>query len=318
MSGARAIADAKSQELDVIVFGSGIGEDVQRFAEYGADAIILLDDPALAGYTTDAYANALTRLAQDEKPSAILFSNMAVGADLAPVLAQRLDTGLVTDVIAISSVDDVVFTRETYSGSILEDLVFEETSRPMIATIRPKVMEAPLPSLGRTVPMVSKSLDGFGDVRQIVQEVVRRVSGRVELTEADLIVAGGRGVGGADGLKIIEELADVLGGAVGVSRPVVDEGWADMQLQVGQTGRKVAPRLYIACGISGAIQHVAGMSASKCVVAINKDPDADIFKVADYGIVADLFEAVPLMTAEFRRRLVDSHELVGQQGESKS
>ena len=282
LAAARRMAEEAGGDVSAVVLGSGLGEvDLDPLGAAGADAVLVLDDPALDPYTTDAYAAALETLITQR---------------------QRLGTGFVADVVGIEAdaQEGFVFTREPYSGKVLADVAFAADARPMVVTVRPKAFEPDAPVEGRTAPVLMQHVDGFGDVRQTVADVVRRASGRVELTEADIVVSGGRGTKGAEGFALVEELADVLGAAVGASRPAVDEGWTDIQFQVGQTGKTVAPSLYIACGISGSIQHMAGAAASKCIVAVNNDPQADIFKVADYGIVADLFEAVPLLTEAFR------------------
>ena len=285
LAAARRMAEEAGGDVSAVVLGSGLGEvDLDPLGAAGADAVLVLDDPALDPYTTDAYAAALETLITQRQPEALLLA------------------GFVADVVGIEAdaQEGFVFTREPYSGKVLADVAFAADARPMVVTVRPKAFEPDAPVEGRTAPVLMQHVDGFGDVRQTVADVVRRASGRVELTEADIVVSGGRGTKGAEGFALVEELADVLGAAVGASRPAVDEGWTDIQFQVGQTGKTVAPSLYIACGISGSIQHMAGAAASKCIVAVNNDPQADIFKVADYGIVADLFEAVPLLTEAFR------------------
>lgn len=300
---ARRMAEAQSTDVSAVVLGGQLGGlDFAPLGEAGADAVLVLDDASLATYATDAYAAALAALVAQHGPDALLFADGATGLDAGPVLAQRLDTGFVADVVAVEAdaQEGFLFTREPYSGKVLADIAFAPDARPMIVTVRPKAFDPSEPEKGRTAPVLMQHVDGFGDVRQTVVDVVRRASGRVELTEADAVVSGGRGTKGAAGFALVEELADVLGAAVGASRPAVDEGWTDIQFQVGQTGKTVAPSLYIACGISGSIQHMAGAAASKCIVAVNNDPQAEIFKVADYGIVADLFEAVPLLTEAFR------------------
>lgn len=299
----RRMADASGTDLTAVVLGGSVDEEaLAKLGQAGADAVAVLEDAALATYTTDAFATALVELVRQQEPDALLLANGATGLDLGPVLAQRLDTGFVADVVAVEPDADTgfVFTREPYSGKVQADVAFATDARPMIATIRPKGFDPAELDPARTAPIVMQHVEGFGDIRQTVADVVRKASGRVELTEADVVVSGGRGTKGAEGFKLVEDLADVLGAAVGASRPAVDEGWTDIQYQVGQTGKTIAPSLYIACGISGSIQHMAGASASKCIVAVNRDPEADIFKVADYGIVADLFEAVPLLTEAFR------------------
>lgn len=299
----RRMADAAGTDLTAVVLGGSADEEaLAKLGQAGADAVAVLEDAALATYTTDAFATALVELVRQREPDALLLANGATGLDLGPVLAQRLDTGFAADVVAVEADADAgfVFTREPYSGKVQADVAFAADARPMIATIRPKAFDPAEPNSARTAPIVMQHVEGFGDIRQTVADVVRKASGRVELTEADVVVSGGRGTKGAEGFKLVEDLADVLGAAVGASRPAVDEGWTDIQYQVGQTGKTIAPSLYVACGISGSIQHMAGASASKCIVAVNRDPEADIFKVADYGIVADLFEAVPLLTEAFR------------------
>lgn len=302
---ARRMAQAGGADVSAVVLGSGLADaDTAALGAAGADAVLVLDDAALGACAVEAHAAALEQLVASHEPDALLFADGAMGLAVGPLLAQRLDTGFVADVVAVEADDEAgfVFTREPYSGKVQADVAFAADARPMIATVRPKAFEPAAPDPTHRAPVIAQQVDGFGDVRQTVADVVRKASGRVELTEADVVVSGGRGVKGADGFALVEELADVLGAAVGASRPAVDEGWIDIQYQVGQTGKTVAPSLYIACGISGSIQHMAGAAASKCIVAVNRDAQADIFKVADYGIVADLFEAVPLLTEAFRAR----------------
>ena len=301
LSAARNLADEKQAGVSAVVFGSEISEDsLKALAYQGADKVIVLDDPALENYTIDAYANALLELINKHNPWLLMFSNTSTGIDMSPVVAESLNVGLITDVLAIEAGEELSFVRPPFSGKVLEKCSFVDEDELKIVTIRPKAININEPDETRALSVVQEAVSGFGDVRQIVKDIVHKVSERVELTEATYIVSGGRGVKGSEGFKPLEELADVMGAAVGASRVAVDEGWIDKQYQVGQTGKIVAPDLYIACGISGSIQHQAGMSQSKCIVAINNDPEADIFRIADYGIVADLFEAVPLLTQEMK------------------
>lgn len=301
----RKLADYLGEELQAVLIGQNINELATVLGESGADKIFLIDDPTLATYTTDGYTNALVDLIKTENPSIVLFPHNAVGKDLAPAVAQKLDAGQASDVIAIEYDNKLRFKRPIYAGKAYAHVTFTET-RPLIVTVRPKAFEAAHSQPGKQ-PVIVRHANGIdaAGLRQIVKDVVRKASGRVELTEADIVVSGGRGMKSAENFKILEELADVLGAAVGASRAAVDEGWREPQYQVGQTGKVVSPTLYIACGISGAIQHLAGMSSSKYIVAINKDPEAEIFKVADYGIVADLFEVVPVLTEEFKKALAE-------------
>lgn len=303
LSEARRLADAQGAPVTAVVLGSGIDDgSLAVLGHYGADTVMVLDDPALATFTGDAYAHALAELLGQASPSLVMFAASTTGVDLAPTAAQLMGAGLITEVTAIEQADGhTLFARPPYSGKVLEKAYFADESALNMITVRPKSMDVAEPDTARSATITRASVASFGDVRQIVKDVVHNVSARVDLTEAEFIVSGGRGVGGPDGFKTLEPLADVLGAAVGASRVAVDEGWIDKQFQVGQTGKIVAPQLYIACGISGSIQHQAGMGQSKFIVAINNDPDADIFQIADYGIVADLFEAVPLMTEEVKR-----------------
>lgn len=301
----KKMAEHLGEELVAVVFGKDIEGLAVTLGENGADKVIMLEDEKLAGYTTDAYSTALTALAREHQPTVILFANGSIGLDLAPAVAQKLDTGMVADVVDIGYDDQIVFKRPIYAGKAFADVIFNDNARPMIATIRPKTFTALEPQPGKLPQIVKAVTTEFGNLRQVIKEVVRKASGRVELTEADIVVSGGRGMKSAEQFKILEELADVLGAAVGASRAAVDEGWVDSQFQVGQTGKVVSPSLYIAAGISGAIQHLAGTGGSKCIVAINKDPEAPIFSVADYGIVADVFDVIPIMKEEFKMLLAE-------------
>lgn len=303
LSEARRLADAQGANVSVVVFGSHVDDaSLAQLGSYGADQVLVVDDPALADYTVDAYATALEALIEAHQPDTILFVASSTGQDLAPVIAQRTGAGLASEVEAIEQEEgETVYVRAPYSGKILEKCVFADPTGLKIVTLRPKAFAIAEPDRSRSATIVREARAGFGDIRQIVKDVLRVASDRIDLRDAEFIVSGGRGVKGPEGFDVLTPLADELGAAIGASRVAVEQGWIDKQFQVGQTGKIVAPQLYIACGISGSIQHQAGMGQSQCIVAINNDPEADIFRIADYGIVADLFEAVPMMVEEVKK-----------------
>lgn len=301
----RLLADRLGGELAAMVLGHGVGALAESLGQYGADKVYLADDERLGTYTTDAYTPVVAEIIRSVAPKLVLFGNTVLAKDLAPRVAQRLGAGLVTDCTGLELEDQAVrFVRPIYAGKAITR--GEIAGAPAILTVRPNVLGVAEVS-PRTPEVLPQKVElDPGALRQIVKEVVKKTAGRVELTEADIIVAGGRGMKGPENFKLLEELADVLGAAVGASRAAVDAGWCDHDIQVGQTGKTVSPTLYIACGISGAIQHLAGMLSSKYIVAINKDPEANIFKIANYGIVGDLFKIVPLLTEEFRKVLKEA------------
>jgi electron transfer flavoprotein alpha subunit len=302
----KLIADKLGEELSAVVVGQDIGACPEALAEGGASKVYLIESAALATYTTDGYAKAMAELISQEKPSLVLIAHNSLGKDLAPALAQKLKAGQVSDVIGIELENGVRFKRPIYAGKAYAFVSFTAAATTGVVTIRPKAFTPAERKAGASTQTVAFATSvSAADIRQIVKDVVSKASGRVELTEADVVVSGGRGMKSGENFKILEALADVLGAAVGATRAAVDEGWIETQFQVGQTGKVVSPTLYIACGISGAIQHLAGMSSSKFIVAINKDPEAEIFKVADYGIVADLFDVVPVLTREFKSVLAE-------------
>lgn len=298
LTAGRKAADALGEELCAVVAGKDLESMAPVLGDYGADKVYLLEDDALENYTTDGYANAVAALLKENQPTAFLLGYTVFGRDLAAQVAQKLETGLMSDCVDMAIEDgQLVFTRPIYAGKAFVKTSCPE-ARPVMATIRPNAFMAEENKKDAAIIKVTPTV---GDIRQQIKDIVRQVSQRPELTEADIIVSGGRGMKGPENFKIIEELADVLGAAVGASRAAVDAGWVPHSMQVGQTGKTVSPLLYIACGISGAIQHLAGMGSSKCIVAINKDPEANIFKVADYGIVGDLFEVVPILKEEIQK-----------------
>jgi len=295
LSEGRRIADQLGGELNALVLGDNIENISKELEPFGADRIIVAEDPALFEYLPDAYVNVIADVINKETPDVVILGASAQGKDIAARLSARLNAPLAMDCVAIRFEDNnLMATRYMYGGKILADVMLN--GKPKILAIRPNAMtiaraagtgsiEKCKVNIGTTfVKFIEKHLD----------------TARVELTEADTVVSGGRGMGGPD-FAVIEELAQVLEGAVGASRSAVDEGWRSSSDQVGQTGKVVSPNLYIACGISGAIQHLAGMSSSNVIVAINKDPEAPIFSKADYGIQGDLFEIVPLITEEIRK-----------------
>ncbi|WP_374719993.1 electron transfer flavoprotein subunit alpha/FixB family protein [Parageobacillus toebii] len=303
-----AIAAAKTIAQGGEVVSVLVGESVQSYANelffHGADRVVVVEHPNLKNYTSDGYSQALKAVIDAEKPEGIVFGHTSLGKDLSPKLAVKLNSGLVSDVVSVEEAGgNLIFTRPIYSGKAFEKKIV--TDGIIFVTVRPNNIQPLERDESRSGEVSNVSVD-IKDLRTIVKEVVRKTAEGVDLSEAKVIVAGGRGVKSAEGFKPLQELAEVLGGAVGASRGACDAGYCDYSLQIGQTGKVVTPDLYIACGISGAIQHLAGMSNSKVIVAINKDPEANIFKVADYGIVGDLFEVVPLLTEEFKKLKVHS------------
>lgn len=304
VSEGRRLAEQSGTFVIGVLLGQGVKHLAAIAASFGADKVILVEDVALKDYTTGAYTSVLNRIIRAEDPELVLLGNTAMGRDLAPRLAQRLGVGCASDCVGVEKDPDygLRFKRPVYAGKAFAEVATE--ARPILATIRPNSFSVVAPDASRQAEVIeiSATIDSE-DLKAIVRDVIRQASSRPELTDANIIVSGGRGIKNAENFKILEELADTLGAAVGASRAAVDSGYRDYKYQVGQTGKTVSPTLYIACGISGAIQHLAGMGSSKVIVAINKDPEANIFTVADYGIVGDLFEIVPLLTEEFKKNL---------------
>ena len=290
---------AAGGKVTAVLFGQGDNGDAKQLAHYGAAQVYLVTNEELNDYSIDAFAQAFTEVFHIVKPDAILLGHTAMGRDLAPRAAARLGLGLISDCTEVEvKGDEVVFVRPIYAGKAFQKKKI--TDGTIFATIRSNNIDKGEPDVGRTAETIEYNA-ALTDIRTVIKDVVRRTAGTIDLTEAKIIVSGGRGVKSAEGFNPINELAKVLGAAVGASRGACDAGYCDYSMQVGQTGKVVTPDLYIACGISGAVQHLAGMSNSKIIVAINKDPEAPIFKVADYGIVGDLFEVVPLLTEEFKK-----------------
>jgi electron transfer flavoprotein alpha subunit len=303
LNACKDIGSKLGEEVAAVLLGSGVEPLAKDLGAMGAKKVFVADDPKLQAYTPEAYSKVLVGLVKQNQPSVLLFGNSAVGKDLAPTVAAKLGVGLASDCTAVE-VDGqkkLVFTRPVYSAKALTKVVCK--ANPQMATIRPNVL--PTGEATGANPEVAKVAVSVSDadIKTKVREVVKSAGGKIELTEANVIVSGGRGMKGADEFKILEEMAAILKAAVGASRAAVDAGWRDHHDQVGQTGKVVNPSLYIACGISGSIQHLAGMKTSKVIVAINKDPEAPIFKVANYGIVGDLFKVVPVMTEELKKMM---------------
>ncbi len=284
-----------------IAIGSGISDKLSAFGEYGISEVLVVDNDNMNLYS-DAYAAAFTEAVKSIDPKYLVITASAMGKDMSSKVAAKLDSELISDVIELNLADSKLeAVKPVFAGKAR--ITVTTSSDLQYVTIRPKVFS---PAKAGTVDCSITAFDfdaGSVDIKAKVKEIVFGAAGKVDLTEADIIVAGGRGMQDPTNFKMIEELADVLGATVGASRAVVDAGWRLHSDQVGQTGKTVNPNLYIAVGISGAIQHLAGMSASKCIVAINNDPEAPIFKAADYGIVGDLFEILPALTEEFKKVL---------------
>ncbi|MCQ6281567.1 electron transfer flavoprotein subunit alpha/FixB family protein [Bacillus sp. EB600] len=301
-----AVAAAKlitdGGEVVAALFGESIGDEILTLLHYGADRVVKVEHPELKVYTTDAYQQALFQVIDTEKPDGLIMGHTAQGKDLSPRIATKLNAGLVSDAVNIEVVDEeAIFTTPIYSGKAFEKVKIKDGM--IVATVRPNNI-TPLEKDESRSGDVSNVKADIKDLRTTIKDIVRKSTGGIDLSEAKIIVSGGRGVKAAENFQLLEELANVLGAAVGASRGACDAGYCDYSLQIGQTGKVVTPDLYIAVGISGAIQHLAGMSNSKVIVAINKDPEAPIFDVADYGIVGDLFEVIPLFIEEMKSVVV--------------
>ncbi len=298
----RRIADARGEPLTAAVFGQGIDSVVQQAFHYGANCVIKSDDATLAEFRVEPYVALLDKVIADHQPGIVLAGASSRGRELLAAAAADANAGLLADVTELGvEGDNLTAIRPVYAGKVLNTAV---ASGPIqFATLRSRAFPAPAPDLNKTGEVIAVAPILSEDQITTKVESFEETKGTVNLTDARIIVSGGRGVGGPEGFAPIRELADVLGGAVGASRATVDAGWIPYAHQVGQTGKVVSPDLYIAVGISGAIQHQAGMRTSKVIVAINKDPDAPMFKLARYGIVGDLFKIVPALSQAFRAKL---------------
>jgi electron transfer flavoprotein alpha subunit len=304
ISEGRKLAD----DLGVEVVGLLLGKNVEGLAKsicgHGADKVVLCESDLLENYTTDAYTKVICDVVNQQKPEIFIIGATNIGRDLGPRVAARLETGLTADCTKLEIEPErkiLLQTRPAFGGNLMATIICPNY-RPQMSTVRPGVMKkSPLDTSRKVVIERPEFSLTDSDVKTKILDIVKAAKHIVNLVEANVIVSGGRGLGTPDGFKLIEELADTLGGVVGSSRAAVDAGWIDHDHQVGQTGKTVHPQLYVACGISGAIQHLAGMQNSGCIIAINKNPDAPIFSVADYGIVGDLYKVVPMLIDEIKK-----------------
>jgi len=295
----KTLATQLNAELEILLLGSKVESLAQRLVGFGASKILIGEDERLNQYSTTAYAKAVADIAKQRNANVLLFSASQMGKDITPRIAVKLEAGLATDCTALK-VDsgEIIATRPIYAGKAMIDV--KVTTATKIFSLRPNVFTASSPNGSATA--IEKISLNFTDQDFSTKVVSTSVStGRPDLTEANIVVSGGRGMKAPEHFNLIEQLADAFGGTVGASRAVVDAGWRPHDEQVGQTGKTVSPSLYVACGISGAVQHLAGMSSSKFIVAINKDKDAPIFQLADYGIVGDVFSVLPSMIQEVKK-----------------
>jgi len=298
----RRLADEIGVKLCAILLGENIASLTDTLIEYGADIVYTADSPLLKNYTTEGYAKVISDVINEYMPEIVLYGATNIGRDLAPRIAARIGVGLTADCtkLEIDPEDKKLMqTRPAFGGNLMATIICPDT-RPQMSTVRPGVMQKSQPEKGKNGQIVKLQVAlADKDIRTIVREIVKSKKELVSLTDADVIVSGGRGLGNPEGFELLKKLADAMGGVVGASRAAVDSGWIDHSHQVGQTGTTVKPKIYVACGISGAIQHLAGMQTSDLIIAINKNERAPIFDVADYGLVGDLYEYIPLLIAAF-------------------
>ncbi|PAE19491.1 electron transfer flavoprotein subunit alpha [Bacillus sp. 7504-2] len=298
----RKLADKRGVELAGVIIGEHIKHLSKTIFEYGADIAYVYDDPIFKNYRTESYMKALLDCSAKHKPEIILYGATSTGKDLASAVATDLPTGLTADTTELDVEEAtglLLASRPAFGGNIMATILCKKY-RPQMATVRAKVMKALPPEPGREGRIVEESiLLREEDIRTKVLEIVKETTKKVRIDEADIIVAGGKGLGSAEGFQLVHQLAETLGGAVGASRDVVEAGWIEHAHQIGQTGVTVTPKIYIALGISGAIQHIVGMKNSGLIIAINNDPEASIFESCHYGIVGDAFEIVPMLIEQF-------------------
>ena len=312
----KELAAKLNEEVTAVLIGHDVKGLADKLAEYGADKVIVVDDPELKEYRTGPYAHALSSVINEFKPDIVLVGATAIGRDLGPTVSARVATGLTADctvleigdfpLVAIPGKEDeqkhnqLLMTRPAFGGNTIATIACPD-NRPQMATVRPGVMQKIEPIVGAKANVIEFNPGFTPNDRYVeIKEIVKAVTDTVDIMDAKILVSGGRGVGSPENFKILEDLAEALGGTVSCSRAVVDSGWKPRDLQVGQTGKTVRPQVYFAIGISGAIQHVAGMEESDIIVAINKDENAPIFDVADYGIVGDLNKIVPALTEQIK------------------
>lgn len=295
------LAEKSGSTLVAVLPGHNVSGLVQELAHYGAQKVFVAEDPKLEHYNTEGYTNVISGLLKEHQPATFLTGTTFNGKDLTPRIAAGLDAGAISDVTDFDCDADGKITaiRPIYAGKAFEKVTF--SGFPQIVEVRSNVMPVKAPDISKTAEVINVPVN-VGEIRTNIKEVKVSAGDKIELTEADIIVSGGRGLKGPENLYLVSDLAKIMGAAQGASRAIVDAGWIEYDYQVGQTGKVVSPNLYIACGISGAIQHLAGMSSSKTIVAINKDADAPIFKVADYGIVGDVFKVLPALTEAIKQQ----------------
>ena len=298
----RDIADTLNEKLTAVLLGNNILDKANELIHYGADRVIVVDDEKLDIYTTEAYTQAFVKIINDEKPEIVLIGATSIGRDLGPRVSARIKTGLTADCtsLEIGEENELLMTRPAFGGNIMATIICPNT-RPQMSTVRPGVMQMKEKDESRTGEIKDVKVNFTDNVNRVkVIEVVKKEKEEKGIDEATILVSGGRGVGSKEKFEILQKLADSLEGTVSASRAAVDAGWADHSKQVGQTGTTVRPDVYIACGISGAIQHVAGMESSEYIIAINKDSEAPIFEVADLGIVGDIHKIIPELIKEMK------------------
>lgn len=300
---AKELAADLGTEVTAVVMGSGVKALADELAAFGADKVIVVDDPVLKEYTTEPYTHAMYSVIEKYKPEIVLYGATAIGRDLAPRVSARVKTGLTADCTKLevdAESKNLRMTRPAFGGNIMATIICPE-HRPQMATVRPGVMQK-IEKIADAKANVEEFNPGFEKNSKYVEvtEVIKKISNKLDIMDAKILVSGGRGVGSKENFKILEELAAAIGGEVSSSRACVDAGWTEKEQQVGQTGKTVRPNVYFAIGISGAIQHLAGMEESDIIIAINKDETAPIFDVADYGIVGDLNKIVPLLTEQLK------------------